>query len=217
MRPPRIVFVAYLSMLPGAAWAQTAAPPVRGDVVGLLGWLNANKSEHDAYNDWYTRSVYGGLGIGWHLAEHVRVEVDGGATSAVELYRVQPTPTESGVAYVGSRTRVSTRRATVGLQYQFFENAWFHPHVGVGADATWERVRQEVEPMFLFDGSAREPRLVRPGRTVDDETIQKTRSFASTGFKAYVTPRAFVRSDVRVLIRGRIDEVLLRVGVGVDF
>ena len=48
-------------------------------------------------------------------------------------------------------------------------------------------------------------------------TSTEVRPFVATGFKAYMTQRAFFRSDVRVGVRDGVDEVLLRFGFGVDF
>ena len=39
----------------------------------------------------------------------------------------------------------------------------------------------------------------------------------ASGLKAYMTERTFFRSDVRMTFRGGPDEVLLRVGFGIDF
>ena len=44
-----------------------------------------------------------------------------------------------------------------------------------------------------------------------------TRPFATFGVKAYVTPRAFVRTDLRLVFDKGIDEALVRFGLGVDF
>ena len=49
-----------------------------------------------------------------------------------------------------------------------------------------------------------------------DSTCQSGRSLGA-GFKAYVTQRAFLRSDVRFLFSDRLEEALLRFGFGVDF
>ena len=38
-----------------------------------------------------------------------------------------------------------------------------------------------------------------------------------SALKAYVTPRAFVRTDMKLVFDKGIDEVLLRLGIGVDF
>lgn len=202
------------AVLPVAA--QTAAAVPKGDVLAAIGWLNVDKDGVDGYNDWY-RSVYGSVGAGWLVADHVRLEVDGGASTDADLYRVRQVPRAGGVAYISSRSVFSTRRVGAGLLYQFFENAWFHPHVGVGMDLTWERVREDVDPVFFYDELTRQTRTVQPGETVGPLTTRQARPFVSAGFKAYVTERAFVRSDARALVKGGVDEVVWRFGVGVDF
>jgi hypothetical protein len=55
------------------------------------------------------------------------------------------------------------------------------------------------------------PRIEGPDR----RTI--ARPFAEIGFKGYMAQQAFVTVDSRVLIRHGIDEVLLRLGFGLDF
>jgi hypothetical protein len=69
----------------------------------------------------------------------------------------------------------------------------------------------------VYDPTLRVPLETRPARTYPRETPRHTRPFAGFGFKSYMTPRSFFRSDVKLVFRDGIDEVLLRLGFGVDF
>jgi hypothetical protein len=68
--------------------------------------------------------------------------------------------------------------------------------------------------IFTADGRAAEVAL----RATDGpRTTTTIRPFVGAGFKGYMTDRVFFRSDTRVVFRRGIDEVWVRMGVGVDF
>jgi hypothetical protein len=71
--------------------------------------------------------------------------------------------------------------------------------------------------VFGFDPQTRTSRLVRPASSAGPNTDFKARPFAGLGAKLYMTPRAFFRTDLRVLVDSGVDEVLFRFGFGVDF
>jgi hypothetical protein len=60
-------------------------------------------------------------------------------------------------------------------------------------------------------------RVILPEQREGPRTEVSVRPFLATGFKAYMTPRGFFRSDIRVGFRGGADQVLLRFGFGIDF
>src|SRR5262249_39785554 len=110
-----------------------------------------------------------------------------------------------------------TPRVTLSERYQFGRNQWLHPHVGLGVDLTWETTTEELPAITAFDPQLRQSREIVPEREIGPNTRRLVRPFAETGFKLYMTPRSFFRSDVRFVVRKGIDEVLLRFGFGVDF
>ncbi len=112
---------------------------------------------------------------------------------------------------------VRQQSVAVAQHYQFFRNQWFHPHVGAGVDIARETTTEEYNPVIVFDSVTRVSREITPARTegLDHRTI--ARPFAEAGFKAYMTRRAFFTGDTRVMVRHGVDEVLFRVGFGVDF
>ena len=139
--------LAIATLVCGSARASLAQAPqsplARGDVSGLVGWMNVNKSGLDdrTSNDWYNRGFYGGGMAGWHWTDHHKTEIEAGAGSAVRTSGVPQSSLENNFPS-WPRTReftFRTQRIAIGQQYQFFRNTWFHPHVAAGVDFTWER------------------------------------------------------------------------------
>jgi hypothetical protein len=52
---------------------------------------------------------------------------------------------------------------------------------------------------------------------VGPATTFRPKPMAALGFKAYMTPRAFFRNDLRLVLSDKIDAVIWRFGIGVDF
>jgi hypothetical protein len=215
VRADTIILVGTLS-LPAPALAG-AQPVARADAAGTVGWFNADKSGLSSYNDWYNRSAYGGATFGWYWTDHLKTELELGATSAAELYATRTIDIEGQRTYLSSEHRFNTRRLVAGQQYQFFRNAWAHPHIAAGVDLTWETHEQRDEPIVLFDSVSRITRVVQPARATDPSTHLQVRPFAEVGTKLYISPRGFFRTDIRVTFGGGAEEVLLRFGFGVDF
>ena len=197
--------------------ALAQGPLVRGDVSGSLGWFNASTEGFDPYNDWYSSSLIGEAGIGWYWTDHAKLEVSGGASTEAEIYGSVMLDLDGQRHFGASRQRFSTRRLSVLQQYQMGDNQWFHPYVGAGVDVVWERTARRDEAIFAYDIAARQSRIVRNPVDFSPETEATVVPAVSTGFKAYLTPRGFFRSDVRVTFSGGPNEVILRFGFGVDF
>lgn len=203
--------------LSAAASAQTR-PVIRADANATVGWLavNAGSSGTFSYSQWES-SLFGAVGAGWHWTDHLKTEVDFGAGTKGDAYL-------SSFSYVGGQPlqravqrRFSRRIVGVSQQYQFFRNSWFHPHLAAGANLTWETRTDNVQPVYGYDPVARISRQLEPGRIDRPPTEFSLKPFAAAGFKAYMTRRAFFRSDLRVGFKNGIDETLLRFGFGVDF
>jgi hypothetical protein len=196
----------------------TPAPRLpRLDAFGSLGWFNADKGELVEYNDWYNRSLFGGGTVGWYWTNHLKTEMDVGATSRATVYTYEDILIGNTPTYRRSEFYFKTRRVALSQQYQFGENAWFHPHLAAGVDFTAEEIEQEDEPVLAFDQATRTTRLVSPELIHPERTEWHTRPFIGGGFKAYMTPRSFFRTDLRFVLKDGVDEVLLRFGFGVDF
>ena len=202
----------------GTAAAQTRAPVTRGDVTASLGWLAVDAGASGPYDgDEWNSSLFGSVGAGWHWTDHLKTEVDFGGARKTRAYLSSPVSI-SGVPIYRSIERTSSRRILgVSQQYQFFRNEWFHPHLAAGATLTWEKRTDRVHPVFSYDPVTRSSRQVDAGRLEGPHRELTARPFVAAGFKAYMTRRAFFRSDLRVGFRNGIDETLLRFGFGADF
>lgn len=213
------LFAAVASLLAAAASAQTPPPPQlpRADAHVVLGWQNLHKDQpQGSYNEWLNGILYGGLGAGWYWTEHLKTQVDVGGGTRGSQYRYSQVIVAGNQTFESSRLRIREDNVSIGQQYQFFHNQWFHPHVGAGVELARETSTEEYQPVVVFDNVTHVSRPISPAR-VEEGTRFIARGFGETGFKAYMTPRAFFTGDMRIMIRGRIDEVLFRAGFGFDF
>jgi opacity protein-like surface antigen len=217
--------LALAAWLAGAAMAAaqepSRAPLSRGDVHFVLGWQNLHKAQQpeDRYsNDWINGIFFGGAGAGWYWTDNLKAQVDIGGGTRGHQYRFVPIVV-GGVSTGAQSSRLTVQRQSVAVsqQYQFFRNQWFHPHVGAGVDLARETTREEHDPVFFFDPITRVSRQVSPALTEGPDHRFIARPFAEAGFKAYMTRRAFFTSDARLIFKSGVDEVLFRLGFGVDF
>lgn len=208
-------------LLGGASSTVLAQPPppvMRADLAGSLGWLSMNKEIPGPYQgDDRQDSLFGAVSAGWYWTDHLKTEVDFGAGSRASAFRGRPVVIDGSPTYEFVESTFSRRALGVSQQYQFFRNAWFHPHVAAGVDITWERTTDHTQPIVVYDDRSRSGRVVQPERTDGPRTDTTVRPFFATGFKAYMTQRGFFRSDLRLAIRDGVDDVLLRFGFGIDF
>ena len=223
MRGIPIVFAACLvTLFVSPARAQTTvvfppAPLPRPDIAGTIGWLNVNKSELTDSNDWYNRSAQGTLIIGWYWSMHIKTELEVSASSEADLYAAREEVINGIRVFAPSEYGFSTRRVSLAAQYQFGENAWFHPHIAAGIDVNREKIRRLDRDVYVYDPAARVPALVHRSARHPDATDTHVRPFVGAGFKGYFTRRGFVRSDIRVVFTERVEEAAVRLGVGFDF
>ena len=130
---------------------------VRPDISASIGWLNVNKSSLDDYNDWYNRGVHGAVAFGWYWTSHLKTEIEPSASSRVEFYSSRDEIINGQRAHVVSEFGFSTRRLTLSQQYQFGENAWFHPHLAAGLDFNWEKTARDDRYVYFLDVPPRQP------------------------------------------------------------
>lgn len=199
------------------AQAPAAPPqPPRADAHFVIGWQNLQKTQPDiTYNDWLNAILYGGAGAGWYWTDNVKTQVDVGAGTRASQYRTRQFPSGAGFAYESSRLQVQQWAVTVEQQYQFFHNAWFHPHVGAGVELARETSTEFFQPVIVYDSPV--ARQIRPARTEGPRHDFLARGVGDVGFKAYMTRQAFFTTDMRVMFRNGIDQVLFRAGFGFDF
>ena len=102
--------------------------------------------------------------------------------------------------------------------YQFFENQWVHPFVGAGLELAREHHRADSLSAETARLSTTTPALRLPDVPAIDAVSYSVRPLVTGGFKFYVTPHAFVRTDVRTSLSA--DRPLAwqwRGGIGFDF
>jgi outer membrane protein W len=209
----------WLAIAPGASAQvqQPGNPVARMDVTGVLAWFNADKADLDEYDNWYNRAIYGGAALGWYWTDNLKTEVDVGVTSRADRDVYSVVVVDGRQISRESTFHFSTRRVTLGQQYQLYRNVWFHPHVAAGLDLTWEKTDREDDVLFIFDPVARQTLPASDEQDFPTRTDFHARPYLGLGFKAYMTQRAFFRSDLRLVFRNGVDEVLLRFGFGADF
>jgi hypothetical protein len=212
------LLAAILACSVGEASAQSEPRLTRGDLAGTIGWLSADTHPSGPYNDnnW-TNSFFGAASLGWHWSDNLKIEVDFGAGTKARVFSTEPITIDRRITYVTTDSKFARRTVGISQQYQFFHNAWFHPHLAAGANLAWERRTDRIAPIYLYDDVARTSRIVTLEQNKDPRTSVTVRPFVAVGFKAYMTPRTFFRNDFRLALRGGPDETVLRLGFGVDF
>jgi len=198
-------------LAPGQSGKPLSAVP-NADAAGYLGWFNANKRGVSDYNDWYNRSVYGGLSLGYYWTEHLKTEIELAWTSEAEVVSYERLTFAEGFFPVPTEHYYRNAKVAVVHAYQFSRNAWFHPFLGAGLEIDWERQWEESPPFFI----PRRPDSIPESRT-DPRTDVHLRAAAAAGFKAYLSQRAFFRTDLKFVGARRLDQVIWRFGFGVDF
>ena len=198
------------------AWAQSR-PVIRGDAAGTIGWLAADTHSPEPYgrNDWVD-SFFAAASAGWHWTDNLKTEVDFGAGTDSRTFYAQPIVIAGRVTYQSVESRLTRRTIGFSQQYQFFHNVWFHPHVAVGVNVTWQRQRDNPGTIYFYDPGTGTSRF-EPPKPGTERTSWIANPFVAIGYKAYMSDRVFFRNDLRLAFRGGIDETTLRIGFGFDF
>jgi len=210
-----------------AAQAPAAGTPVtltpasasRWDVAAHVTWLGERLEDGAVEWDRWYEVASGGASAGYYWTTHLKLELDVAASTTGRSYSIEPIPV-AGPSAPFLRQRDHHFRATTasaGLSYQFLENAWFHPFMGAGVELLRERER--VETTFPIV-STRDPRapIAIPSPAEETHIRHTARPFVAGGFKAYMSERAFIRTDLRMSwSTDGLAAVGWRTGIGVDF
>jgi hypothetical protein len=161
----------------------------------------------------------GGAEVGYYWTSHLKTELDVAASTVGESYSVEfiPLPGSTTPLFLQRDHEFRMTTAATGLIGQFLENAWFHPFVGVGIELT--REREHIESVFPIV-PPRDPRApgIIPLPQSETRVRYGARPYLTTGFKAYVSERAFIRTDIRTSWSSDgVTALAWRSGVGVDF
>jgi hypothetical protein len=190
----------------------------RGDVSGALGVQSVDARDDGFFSGrHFDGGFYGVVAGGWYWTEHLKTEIDFGGRTKGKVWVAAPAPVSGAQTYYPIEKTFSRQTLAVGQQYQFFHNAWFHPHLGAGVNLTRERSTLHRAPVTVYDPATRTSRVLSPERTEAARTDFRASPFVESGFKAYMTPRSFFRADLRVAFRGGGEDVVTRFGFGFDF
>lgn len=216
-----LLVAAGLLLLTTPARAQQLPGPVqpvtRADVSATVSWLAVEKSEPGPFDsDRWHHTAFGAIGAGWYWGHHLKTELDFGAGGDGRSYSSRQAVIDGRNVFITTESRFARRILGISQQYQFYRNQWFHPHVAAGVDVTWERITDITRPIVISDRTG-PARVIEPERKDGPRTEVFLTPFFATGFKAYLTPRAFFRSDLRLGIGEGVDDVLVRFGFGMDF
>jgi hypothetical protein len=198
------------------AIAQTPRP--RGDAAGYIAWLAfEDERPGNVHRRRWADSLFGGLSAGWYWTDHLKTEIDAGAGTAARGFVGRTVTVDGRPAQQFIETATAHRVVAVSQQFQYFRNVWFHPHLAGGLQLTWERRTDRYQSLLLYEGPGLPPRIVHDGFVEGPDTRLRVRPFGAAGFKGYVTPRVFIRGDLRLVFRHGLEESLVRAGIGFDF
>jgi len=174
------------------------------DAAGQLGLLNRNRADLESYDTWYSVASVGG-NVGRYWTPHFKTEFEAGTSGEGHIW--------------GPYREQKLRETTIGATalYQFFDNQWVHPFAGAGVELVHERAIASAFPpptlrvLSPIGGGV-------PTLAAFDEVSYTVRPVLTGGFKFYVSPHAFVRTDVRTAVSAeRPLAVQWRGGIGFDF
>jgi hypothetical protein len=187
------------------------------DTAGQLALLNRNKAELAGYDHWYSVAAIN-ASVGRYWTPHLKTELEVGTAAQGEIggaeLAVAPCLPFPFPRYRDHKLRETTVGAIA--MYQFFDNQWVHPFVGTGVEVVHERHIAEAIPATSVVISSAPVRL--PALPAVDSVSYSLRPLVTGGFKFYVTPHAFIRTEVRASLTRDFPAALQwRGGLGFDF
>jgi hypothetical protein len=201
------------------AGPSTALAAGHWDAAGQVGLLNRNRPELSRWDHWYSAAAVD-ASAGRYWTPHFKTEFEIGTATKGSIDGEESTPVP-GLSYPFPRYRDHTlRETTVGATalYQFFDNQWVHPFVGGGAELVRERHAAGAVPAETIRVPTTVPGITLPALPAIDTVNYSVRPLVTGGFKFYVSPHAFVRTEVRTAFStSRPVAVQWRGGIGFDF
>lgn len=220
MRSLWAVLVLFVYPAVAGAQAPTVPAPPRGDVSGAVGWLHVpfEPSSHDSLrdDDW-TRHATGTATAGLYWNDHWKTELSAEVSTRPEVWDTEVLRVGNEIAYRSVRHRIQYTQFTLAQFYQFGRNDWVHPALGAGVLIQRRGGESEYSPAVI-SGSPRGPIVtIDPGGRKDLATTTIAAPFVAAALKAYITPRAFFRTDLQVAFRRDVESVVMHAGFGIDF
>ena len=186
------------------------------DAAAHVTWLGERRSAQSfEWDRWFGVASGGGV-VGYYWTPHLKTEFDLATSTEGEFYSVEIVQVagQPNLLYLQRDHESRFTTASLGLTGQFFENAWFHPFIGAGLELVREREHIEVLPI---PASPRGP-TASPAPLDETHLHYNARPYLATGFKVYVSDRAFIRTDIRTAWTSNgLASLGWRSGVGVDF
>jgi len=154
---------------------------------------------------------------GYYWTDHLKTEIEAAWTTDGEISGSGVVVLPNGQSgWVYDTSRYTASQFGVGQLWQFGRNATFHPWIGAGVDVV--RVEHELDRPAQFIYVSGQPALSIPvAQSLLSARTTRVLPFASAGFKAYFNERGFVRSDLKLRVRDGMEQVVWKIGVGVDF
>jgi hypothetical protein len=212
-----------LAIAPSAAFAQVAPPAVelpRADLAATVGWLHSAidlGATAFPYDDWVHDRGTIGATAGVYWTEHLKTEVAVETSNGTSRWTTVPIAMGGRIAYRSVEHTIRDTRFSIGQYYQFGHNQWVHPSVGGGITIR-RRARSTLsDPLIFYGGSGREPEHTIDVEPFDSSTTIEPAAFVAVSLKAYLTRRAFFRTDTELDFRDGLSDANARVGFGVDF
>jgi hypothetical protein len=184
----------------------------RWDAAGFIGWRGVNKSAiAPEWNEWYDVATFN-VSAGHYLTPHVKLDVDLSTTSEGSVYSQDFVTSPVAPPVVIARDHEFHRTTLAAIvAYQFFENQWVHPFLGIGLEGI--REAEQVESLITSPIGPRSPLLNRESRV-----RYSARPVVTGGVKWYASERAFIRTDLLTSFSTEgVESTVWRFGVGVDF
>jgi hypothetical protein len=215
-----VLFVAgTLAAVPSTGLCQ-AAPIARADFTAATGSFSSNRGELvDNYERW-PHTAFGSLAAGLYWTDHLKSEVEVARTGTAELYGFEylGLPEAPGFGVPVER-RFDSVKVSAAQLVQFGRNARFHPFIGAGIDVDRERAVYERrgQNQLIYGAGGRVERAISVPPQSTSRTTTHVRGFGTGGFKGYFSERGFFRTELKVQVGSRLEQVMWKMGLGVDF
>jgi hypothetical protein len=199
----------------------TAQP--QWDVAGTVGVFAGHTPRPDGarYSDDWFQAVQGGLIIGRHVTRQLKVEIDGSITGSGRqiVERLVTIPGFPSPYPVGAEAETMVRSIGVAVTWQFRDNEWVHPFARAGVSADFERqlVRTWDQAVYSSGRGGPGPTGLAEQGVEGPTTTTSARAMVGGGAKLYVSPHAFVRTEGILALGRSRQNVVLRIGFGLDF
>jgi hypothetical protein len=210
---------ALLLVCPGLVAAQP-----QWDAAGTIGVFAGHTPRPDAarYSDDWFQAAQGGLIVGRHVTRQLKVEIDGSITGPGRqiVERLVTIPGFPAPYPVGAEVETSVGSLGMAVTWQFRDNEWVHPFARVGVSADFERrqlVRAWDQAFYPSGRGGPGPTGLAGPAEEGPTTTTSARAMVGGGAKLYVSPHTFVRTEGIVAFGRSRQNVILRIGFGLDF